>query len=125
MTQDKVNAFLDRTIGTLCSNLTDIDLVILKLREKSKFYTNALNVEKDKITNSKRNYFEWYISFSNKRIQDIEKVGPIARRLGKHRPDQIFRLIKLRDKLDGYHRKVESSGCKLQIIKPQKVVKFD
>ena len=97
MTQEKVNAFVDRTIGSLCHNAVDLDFIIHRLEENSKKYQESLS--KEDSSQTKKNYLIWYIQFAKKRINDLTKTKKIAEKLGKSRPDQVYKLLQLKEKL--------------------------
>ena len=106
MTQDKVNAFVDRTIGSLCHNSVDIDIIIKKLRENSaKYYKTLMEEDSSK---PKKNFLSWYIIFVDQRVNDLKDAYRIGSKIGKSRPDQIYNILKFKEKLS-----------------PQKVVQFD
>jgi hypothetical protein len=97
MTQDKVNAFIDKTIGSLCRDSVDIDIIIKKLRENSAKYYKTLMYEESSKT--KKNYLAWYIIFADKRVEDLKVANKIGLKIGKSQPDQIFKLVQLKEKL--------------------------
>lgn len=98
MIQDKVNAFVDRTIGSLCHNAVDVDFIIKRLRETSQKYFEML--QRDDSSQTKKNYLAWYIIYADKRVEDLKSAQRIGQKIGKSRPDQIFRLIQLKEKLN-------------------------
>lgn len=98
MTQEKVNTFIDRTISSLSHNAVDVDFIIKRLRETSQKYFEIL--QRDDPSKTKKNYLSWYIIYADKRVEDLKSGQRIGQKIGKNRPDQIFRLIQLKEKLN-------------------------
>lgn len=109
MTKDKVGAFVDRTIGSLCHNAVDLEFIISRLKANAEKYQDILSREDSSQT--KKNYLIWYIEFANQRIKDLRNAGRIGSKLNKNRPDQVFKILKFREKL--------------LVIPEEKVVQFD
>lgn len=97
MKQDKVNEFVDKTIGSLCINGVEIDFIIDRLKENAKKYKTSL--DEDQTSQTRTNYLNWYIIFADKRIKDLDKAREIATKMGISRPDKIFKILKFREKL--------------------------
>lgn len=103
MTQDKVKDFIDRTIGSLCANAVDLQFILDRLNVNTEKYRETLRGEIN--SPARRSYLVWYIQVAQQRAIDLEDAKRIALKLGQTRPDQVFKLLKLKEKLT--HKPVE------------------
>lgn len=100
MKQESVNDHIDRTIGKLLSEGVSFDLIIDRLKTNAvKFKSTLENDEDAKNSPTRTNYLTWYVMFANKRVKDLNDAKIMASKIGIHRQDKIFKLMKFKEKL--------------------------